>query len=162
DGLSAFEPKDLQNLGVGRAIARVERAEFDFNLEVQQPESIEEAEARQNRAAILASSRSQYAGRREEVEQSEPGPSETHTKPSVTKTGERTADARPSKPHSQEPDSSETTPPIPPSKPTIITSAPSEVVRAPGRGGPQHKYLQSLLKTAGEDRGYRVTTEKRV
>jgi len=32
DGFSHFEAKDLQNLQVGNAICRVERAEFDFNL----------------------------------------------------------------------------------------------------------------------------------
>ena len=32
NGFSYFEAKDLQNLGVGEAIARVERAEYDFNL----------------------------------------------------------------------------------------------------------------------------------
>jgi hypothetical protein len=32
----------------------------------------------------------------------------------------------------------------------------------PGRGGPEHKYLQSLIKRFAEDRGITVTVEKRV
>src|SRR5204863_369624 len=31
EGFSFFESKDLQNLGTGEAICRVERAEYDFN-----------------------------------------------------------------------------------------------------------------------------------
>lgn len=31
-----------------------------------------------------------------------------------------------------------------------------------GRGGPQHKYLQQLVKRFGEDRGYRATIEKEI
>ncbi|MEQ1857490.1 MAG: type IV secretory system conjugative DNA transfer family protein [Longimicrobiales bacterium] len=34
--------------------------------------------------------------------------------------------------------------------------------RPKGRGGRQHKYLQSLLRRVGEDRGFRVTTEETV
>ena len=32
DGFSHFNAKDLQNLGVGEAICRMERSEYDFNL----------------------------------------------------------------------------------------------------------------------------------
>jgi predicted DNA-binding transcriptional regulator AlpA len=32
----------------------------------------------------------------------------------------------------------------------------------PGRGGPEHRYLQSLIKRFAEDRGFTVTVEKRV
>jgi hypothetical protein len=30
----------------------------------------------------------------------------------------------------------------------------------PGRGGPEHKYLQELIKRLGEEKGFRATTEK--
>jgi hypothetical protein len=33
---------------------------------------------------------------------------------------------------------------------------------SPGRGGQKHKYLQSLIKQIGEDRGFRATVEKAV
>jgi hypothetical protein len=32
EGFSFFEPQDLQNLGIGEAVCRIERAEYDFNL----------------------------------------------------------------------------------------------------------------------------------
>ena len=34
DGFSYFDETDLQNVGVGEAIVRIERAENDFNLKV--------------------------------------------------------------------------------------------------------------------------------
>lgn len=39
---------------------------------------------------------------------------------------------------------------------------PATVPSSPGRGGKQHKYLQSLIKQIGEDRGFRATVEKSV
>jgi hypothetical protein len=62
----------------------------------------------------------------------------------------------------------------PPSKangcPTLgsltVTSKPNDTKPPtpplPGRGGPEHKYLQSLLKRIAEDRGYRANVEMRV
>ncbi|MEI7902774.1 MAG: hypothetical protein WCK89_21210 [bacterium] len=34
-GFTFFDAKDLQNLGTGEAIARIERAEYDFNLRIE-------------------------------------------------------------------------------------------------------------------------------
>jgi hypothetical protein len=155
EGLSAFEAKDLQNLGIGRAIGRVERAEFDFNLEIEKPVPIEQSAGEDNRSAAVESSRRQYAARRDEVEletlsASSGGIPELAvgvppTPPSVDEQGpvEKGAPAR----HSA---------PIP--LPIQQRVEPS----LPGRGGPQHKYLQSLLKRAAEDRGYRVSLEEPV
>ena len=40
-GFAHFEASDLQNLGVGQAIARVERSEADFNLTIPEPEHVD-------------------------------------------------------------------------------------------------------------------------
>jgi hypothetical protein len=49
-GFSYFEEKDLQNLGVGEAICRLEKSEYDFNLKVPKPEvSKEDTESPLNR-----------------------------------------------------------------------------------------------------------------
>ena len=47
-------------------------------------------------------------------------------------------------------------------RPDIKEAPPTErpdVVESPGRGGPEHIYLQSLLKQYGEDHGFRASIE---
>lgn len=158
-GLHSFEAADLQNLGVGQAIARVERAAFDFNLETVHVPEKEPSVADEIRRRVVSNSRTQYAKPLAEVEASlgteaaksetphresregEPQKEPTLSQPVAVRVAEvQPTQAPPTK--RQEPRSLE--PPI------------------PGRGGPQHKYLQALLKRAGEDRGYRVVVEKRV
>jgi hypothetical protein len=68
DGFSFFEAKDLQNLGVGEAIARIERADFDFNLRTSQLEPIDAVLAVARRAAVATASRAAYATPSEEVD----------------------------------------------------------------------------------------------
>jgi excisionase family DNA binding protein len=67
--------------------------------------------------------------------------------PLVAARGEKQKES-PSTPVSQE---AVTTTPAAPAAPPI-----------PGRGGPQHKYLQDLIRRWAEDRGYTVTIEKPV
>ena len=40
EGFSFFGAEDLQNLGIGEALVRIERAEFDFNLTVPTPPEV--------------------------------------------------------------------------------------------------------------------------
>ena len=54
DGFSAFDAKDLQNLGVGEAIARIERMEFDFNLRTSLPPQIDAEAWRQRKEKITS------------------------------------------------------------------------------------------------------------
>jgi predicted DNA-binding transcriptional regulator AlpA len=44
----------------------------------------------------------------------------------------------------------------------IQSEVKDQPVSLPGRGGPQHKYLQSLVKRFAEDRGFKVMIEKMV
>jgi hypothetical protein len=67
DGFSSFDAKDLQNLGTGEAICRVERADFDFNLRTAMLPAI--AEGGSDRVKKITDlSRSRYAKRRDEIE----------------------------------------------------------------------------------------------
>ncbi len=54
DGFSYFEAKDLQNLGIGEAIVRIDRPEFDFNLKTSPLPEAEHGEERMQ--AIIARS----------------------------------------------------------------------------------------------------------
>jgi hypothetical protein len=67
-GFSSFEAKDLQNLGTGEAICRMERSDFDFNLRVPAPEEPDEAEATERPRAIIAASRGRYGRKRSDIE----------------------------------------------------------------------------------------------
>lgn len=61
EGLSHFEAKDLQNLGIGEAIVRIERPDFDFNLRTSLPMPVPPELARDRRQGARASSRQRYA-----------------------------------------------------------------------------------------------------
>lgn len=67
-GFASFDAQDLQSLGVGEAIVRMERAEYDFTLETSPLPRLEPAEAQARREQVVESSRSRYARPREEVE----------------------------------------------------------------------------------------------
>ncbi len=150
DGLSFFDAKDLQNLGLGEAICRIERADYDFNLKTLPLPAVALAVARERREAIVRQSRERYAVPREEVEalltrdSGEAAPPPAAERPRSRRAPAVVADA------------SSPTPP-PPAEDVVPVPPP-----LPGRGGPQHKYLQSLVKHLAEKRGFRVTIEKTV
>ena len=139
DGFSFFKAADLQNLGVGEAIARIERPEFDFNLRTQPVTATDPLIAGAQRDAVISASRARYALLRSAVEASLS--SDFHDEPSERIAPPRERARRPER-------SPEVMPPVAGSM--------------PGRGGPEHKYLQSLIKRFAEDRGYTVTIEQRV
>jgi len=144
DGFSFFEAKDLQNLGLGEAIARIERPDFDFNLRTTPLPPVPEQTARERSTAVIDASRAHYAKPKAEVEailragiSAEQGENET---PASAPRRRRAVKA-------EAPAASQL---------TVATE------RLPGRGGPQHKYLQSLIRKLAEDRGFTVSVEKRV
>jgi len=69
DGFSAFDANDLQNLGVGEAVARIERAEYDFNLKTLPPPDVDPQTAHSRKAKIIDLSRQKYARPKQEIEQ---------------------------------------------------------------------------------------------
>lgn len=68
DGFSFFEANDLKNLETGRAIVRVQRSSFDFNLSVILPDQVDEAQAATRRQEVITGSRKKYGTPRSEVE----------------------------------------------------------------------------------------------
>lgn len=68
DGFSYFEARDLQNLGIGEAICRVDRSDWDFNLKARRPDTPDEAELASTREAVIAGSRQRYGTPRTDVE----------------------------------------------------------------------------------------------
>jgi hypothetical protein len=147
DGFSYFHAKDLQNLGVGQAICRMERSEHDFNLNTMPIAAVEVEVASRQRERVIAVSRERYAHRREVPAQAMPPP--------AVPVQQQLAADRPRVIVSTAPTAM---PPIPP-PPRAIEH---EAVPRAGRGGAQHKYLQQLIKRWAESHGYRVTIEQRI
>jgi hypothetical protein len=67
-GFASFDANDLQSLGVGEAIVRMERAENDFTLSTN-PFPAKPRDAKERRDQIVARSRDRFARRRADVEQ---------------------------------------------------------------------------------------------
>lgn len=156
EGFSFFKAKDIQNLGKGEAICRVDTAENDFNLKTIPWELIvpgeDDGERKAWKERIRASSREQYAGSRHEtteVVRPEPPapPLPEHVPPPLPEIPRIKRDvAIASEPLSAAAD----TPKSPRPEPT------------PGRGGQKHKYFQHLFKQCAEEKGYRAEIEKAI
>jgi hypothetical protein len=166
EGFSFFDGQDLQNLGIGDAICRVERAEYDFNLRTFPLPAVDLAIARERRERIVELSRRSYGRKREEVEaELEKERASARPKgepPAEEKAAEAVMAARP-KPEEKKRAEPRVEAPEAEEPPRVRRAVPEAVEPLPpGRGGRQHRYLQELLKRLGESRGYRVSVEKQI
>jgi DNA helicase HerA-like ATPase len=148
-GFSAFIASDLLNLGVGEAVIRVERSEYDFNLESVPLPGISPEDVRARQEDLLVLTRGRFPRRVEEA--SFRGAQEASLAP-PGKTATPTVPA-------QSPSSAIAPPEALPRK-ALKPKEPRPAPPAPGRGGPEHQYLQELVKRWGEARGFRALVEK--
>jgi hypothetical protein len=137
EGLSFFGPADLMSLRVGEAIARIDNAQGDCNLRTHLLPAVAAGTATERREAVTARSRERYAVRKEEPQRREPAPVATPPAAPVV-----SAPALP--------------PPPPARERRVAPEAPAPL----GRGGPEHQYLQELVKRWAEAKGYRATVEE--
>jgi len=186
EGFSSFTSQDLQNLGTGEAICRVERAQYDFNLRTAVPYVTEEGNrttwtvspvppkerlspamqslAKEARNQLIELCRQKYGAKREQVEAllTEAIPSQGTSEVVVEKD---------EKPKTEVPKKEEAVIP----QPSIVRKPTQEdyekrveqaqkIIKtaALGRGGDEHKRLQHRFKKLAEDKGYRATLEKPV
>ena len=145
EGLSFFGPADLMSLRVGEAIARIDNSQGDCNLKTQLLPLVAAGVASERREAITARSRERYAVRQEELQRRVPAPEAPA--PAAELESRRIPGVAPAAPSSPPP-ARESRPPAP---------APPAPM---GRGGPEHQYLQELVKRWAEAKGYRVTVEE--
>jgi hypothetical protein len=161
-GFSFFDAKALQNLGVGDAIARVERAEYDFNLKTKQSAPVPKEIARNRFGDVIRESREKYATPRSEVEGSihallrKPAtfPKQQLEKPMVRGTGGVEI------PKAMKPEPMPITAPT--RSPIDVDAREPVEIPIPDKRTTQHKYLQSLIKRMAESKGFLVTIEKAV
>ncbi len=171
DGVSSFDAKDLQSLGVGEALCRIERAEYDFNLKTSAPPAVEPDVAQERREKITARSRQKYGRSREEVESIIAAARGVAPAADEVPKGRRaSAAAKRAEVLEAVPQEEET----PAALPRVEVEAEPAPVRLSkerlkpaspeppllGRGGREHKYLQHLVKRLAEDRDYRAVIEQ--
>jgi len=153
DGFSTFDSQDLQNLGVGEAIARIERAEYDFNLKTLPPASVATEIARKRREKLIELSRQKYAIPKEQLA------SLLAKQKEVAFEEEAVTEApRPFLKEIKEEVKQEVI-----SEPTLSyrkRKAKEEVPILEGKGGQQHKYYQHLVRQVAEANGYRAMVEQ--
>jgi len=170
EGFSYFEAKDLRNLETGQAVVRVERSDFDFNLSVLLPASLDANAAAARRQEVITVSRKKYGTARADVEAilaKSRGTVPTVTPPTST----------PAKPVVELPKAADVPKAVEPPaiieiKPPVVAEIPKEKVEAPavkhepprdlGRGGAQHQAIQQRIKQAAEELGFRSVIEKPV
>lgn len=174
DGFSFYEPRDLQNLGIGEAICRIERADYDFNLKTYPLEEIDPDKAGEKERRLYELSRKKYATKRSEIEDSWPREAALRGKEEIGKEEIRiTERIEPEKERRvREPIPTEI---IDQAEKEVLEELPepshkrvreiTEEVRSQrdkllGRGGPRHKYLQQILKRYSEEKGYQAIIEK--
>jgi len=137
NGFSAFESKDLQNLGTGQAVCRVERSNYDFNLSVPYPTYHDETKSVEIREKVIETSRSKYGTPRDEISAISGNSSfkeqvDTTDIPKSTATPERISKQPPTE-RSKKTDQS------------IQKPKTSASQSTPGRGGAQHKEIQMRI-----------------
>ena len=149
EGFAHFDAKDLQSLGVGEAICRVDQARHDFNLMTSRPPPLNEGDARARLEDLIARSRARYARPREEIEAE------------LLRGYGRAPQLQPMLREEPAPEPAE----APRSRPSPKTAVPQKDKKAlsppelPGRGGKQHKYLQDLIRQWGQEAGYIVKVD---
>lgn len=145
DSLSFFEASDLQNLGIGKAVARIERPDFDFNIRTLPVPAVVDGVADARRREVVDASRARYGTPRAEVEaRLQTARLERDSAVLTTPTAAPT----PKKPATPKSGQFEQSTPLKP--------------KLPGRGGPVHKYIQDLIRKVAEDKGFEVTIEETV
>lgn len=162
EGLAFFESKDFVSLSRGEAIARVGSAGHDCNLRTLPLVEVESALAEARRDAVVQMSRQRFAASVDVVRAELAGAYQS------ARPVEAASALAPIVSDAPDVDTSMPTSPnfsAPTSTPAVRQKRElPDIVPPPlagmGRGGPQHKYLQHLVKRLAEERGFRAVIEE--
>jgi hypothetical protein len=174
EGFSYFEAKDLRNLETGQAVCSVERSDFDFNLSVPLPATLDANAAAMRRQEVITGSRKKYGTARADMEaiqaktRATPLPDESSapaitepSKPAVATAPQIATVEKASIPKVETPPPlSEILKAAPPAPAAETQEPPRE--QSQGRGGPHHQAIQKHIKDEAEKLGFRSTIEKPV
>src|ERR1043166_3996073 len=170
-GFASFEARDLQNLEIGKAICRVERSDFDFNLTIPLPPEEDQTAAALIREQVITSSRKKYALPRSEIEAAllkqvenkieivEQVPTREKKKPSD---GTKPATGDPKAPLT-EPILAIPAEPAPQALPKAIPPGAIEELKSAsqdkGIGGNQHNLIRERIELVARKLGYSTSRE---
>jgi type IV secretion system coupling TraD/TrwB family protein len=160
-GFSFFGANDLQTLSTGQAICRVERSDYDFNLETEAVSVVDEQIAIAAKTRVIKQTREKYALSREAVIELLAESRRLIAPEKAEPTAREETPASPTKPvpavEECPPASSTST-----AEPQTVPALPPQPSVTPGKGGREHKYLQQLIRQWGHGMGYLATVEKSV
>jgi len=152
DGFASFEASDLQNLGTGQAIVRIERPEYDFNLNTVEMKDIDEELKQTTSDTIIALSRETYGTARKDVEQSlEYLRTDQSIQVFEAPKRELPKVEKPQPPKIQEQEILKVVE-------ILDTTAKEQFVAK--KEVTEHRYTQTLIKKMAEARGYKATIEE--
>ena len=138
EGFSEFDSKDLQSLGIGEAIGRIEQANYDFSLNTYPLPEIDQEIAQYKTEAIRKVSRQRYAKPLSQIEE-------------ILNRSRSESDSDMQVPIKQEDRKEEKE-----SKKAI------SVTKSKGKGGDRHKEIQSQLQQAAHAKGLSAVIEKHI
>jgi hypothetical protein len=157
DGFSSFEAQDIQNLGVGQAICRIERPEYDFTISTLQLKDLELEQAEEVKNVVISSSREKYGTAKKEVEQSLEYLREQKVQEVVIEPQKKQVITPPVKEEVQEITEPETKGIV---KPVEITDGKTKEILIKQKELSEHRYLQTYIKKMAEARGYTAKIEE--
>ncbi len=166
DGFSGFDYTDLQNLGRGEAVVRIEQPQFDCSLDTIALETVSEEQTEFNKAAVIEYSREHYAASKEAVEQMLMKSMNLHPEKEVPQ-------KKTSKEKIQSVPPPEKVTNRPPEKPVELPKPIKEIIQPAAipkettlpkldKDVSTHRYLQTLIKKMAEARGYTAVLEKQL
>jgi hypothetical protein len=164
-----YEPKDFATLATGHAICRIGRADQDFNLRVLRPDDPDENEGVARRNLAIETSRLRYTVPRAKVEEEirkqlseqSPSPSPAKAKRAAsTRAPKEELPPEVSTPLAHEEDVSASSLALAPDAPVFTES--ETVSSISGKGGAEHRALQSRIQKSAEALGFRAEIEAQV
>ncbi len=151
EGFSFFTAADLQSLSTGEAICRMERSNYDFNLRTKLLPELEWQRVEEKRRSVIERSRDQFAVLRSSLVDATSLTTESFTAEEIAEPEVEPIIVEP-KPETPAPA------PRPIAKPPKVKPLADEPANL-GRGGPEHQYLQQLIKQWAQGMGYRASIE---
>jgi hypothetical protein len=139
DGFSYFTREDLQNLAVGEAICKIEKAENDFNLKSFPVLEIKTEIAEKTKNAIRAISYYKHSKKEAEKINKVVIPSQVINKEVIITSS--------TIPHKEGPHID------------TVRKTKAKTIQQEEENLSQHRYLQNLIKKIAEDRGYKAVIE---
>jgi hypothetical protein len=150
DGFSFFDAKDLQNLETGQAIVRVDRPEFDFNIEINPMQAFDNGTVQTISHYVVSTSRERYGTPKGEVEKALKDIQSTLIQDRLIE-----VKAAVSMPEPTEQNKILPTTPV-----NEIKSQETISSLVQRKEQSEHRYIQSLIKRMAESRGFKASIEE--